>query len=961
MTMKRLSPFIVFIALLSFFHAVPAEAMKISHLRCEYLENPHGIDEKQPRFSWRLESDRRGEKQTAYQILVASDPQPLRANQGDLWDSGKIESEETTHIVYMGKELLSRQPCFWKVRVWDTDGNPSPWSEPATWSMGLLEASDWQANWISFRDETPITASQNELQLPPARYYRKTFSAQKPIRRAMVYATALGVYELHLNGRRISEQMFTPGWSDYRKRVYYNTFDVADFLARGDNAIGVILADGWYSGYLGYGLLVGYGPNQCGRFIYGKTPSFMLQLEIEYEDGSTQINPTDPSWKVSRGPIVQADMLMGETYDARLEQNGWNQIGFDDRKWDNAILAEENGSTKALFHDQAGEREVELGFTPPQQIQSYPSVPIQPTAELRPIEITEPDTGVSIFNMGQNFSGVVRLKAKGPAGTRVQIRHGEMLHPDGRLMTENLRKAKATDVYILRGDDDFEIWSPRFTYHGFQYVELTGLPEKPSFDTITGVVLHSDTPLTGSFECSDAMVNQLFKNVVWTQRSNFFEIPTDCPQRDERFGWTGDAQIYARTATYNADVAAFFTKWLYDLEEAQLPNGAFPDYAPYPMMHGKPNRGFATAWMDAGVICPYTMYQVYGDRRMIARHYDSMKRFMSFRCGNSPDFLGVAIGNGWGDWLSLGQTTSVEYIDTVYFAQSAKYMAEMAAAIGNQEDAAEYSQLYDNIKKAFAKKYLESDGRLTVDTQTAYALALSVDLIPESIREQAANHLVELIHENDNCMSTGFLGTKPLLPVLTAAGYNDLAVRLLQNRKFPSWGYEIENGATSIWERWNSYTKENGFFSVAMNSFSHYSFGAVCEWMFRHLAGIDAETPGYKTISIHPHPPAPDSNPDHKTIDWVKAEYDSIRGKIKSEWKQEQDRFLLNVTIPVNTTAKITIPGSSIDQIRVNDQPISDVAEVRFLNGTNDCLCFSVESGNYQFISLNISKKTKDS
>lgn len=945
---------LTFISLISAIHpaADPIKSnLTPTALRCEYLENPLAIETAAPRLSWMVTSEANDQRQVAYQIAVYPSLQNLNDDKDALWGSGRIASSQTVNIEYTGKPLASRQTCFWKVRVWDQDNNVSAWSEPAQWTMGLLDKSDWKAEWISFKDDAPIAASQKNMEFRPARYYRKTFTAEKSIRRAMAFATALGIYKLQVNGQPASEQRFTPGWSDYHKRVYYNTFDVTNLLKSGENALSAIVADGWYSGYLGYGLLVGYGPNHCGRYIYGKTPSVLIQLEIDYEDGSRETIETNSTWKVSTGPITQADMLMGETYDARLEQKGWSAPGFDDSAWSNAIRAEENGSVKMPFFDQSGEREAELGFQKPAKMQSYPSVPIRPTGELHPTAITEPEKGVYIFNLGQNFSGVVRLKVKGEKGTKIRIRHGEMLHPDGRLMTENLRKAQATDTYILRGDGEFETWTPRFTYHGFQYVELTGLMEKPTLDTVTGIVLHSDTPLASSFECSDPMVNQLFKNIVWTQRSNFFEIPTDCPQRDERFGWTGDAQIYIRTASYNADVAAFYTKWLDDLEEAQLPNGAYPDYAPYPMMHGKPNRGFATAWMDAGIICPYTIYKVYGDRRAIERHYDSMKRFMDFRKKNSPDFLGVDICNGWGDWLSIGSTTPIEYIDTVYFAYSAHLMAEMAAAIGRNDDAREFGALYEKIKEAFVKKYSAEDGKLSIDNQTTYAIALLAGLIPQESREQTAKRLAELIQENDYRMSTGFLGTRPLLPVLTETGHIDLAARLLQSRRFPSWGYEIENGATSIWERWNSYTKDKGFFDVGMNSFSHYSFGAVCEWMFRDLAGIDTEDAGFDVIVIDPNPPAPGSNPEHEAISWVKAEYDSIHGKIKSQWKREADRFMLEIETPANTTAKVYIPAASREKVRVNDRPLTQLKYNELSEQREGRVIVQIGSGKYRFVS----------
>ncbi len=922
----------------------PVSSMMPERLRCEYLAEPLGMDEQEPRLSWIVTSDQRGQKQTAYQIRVASSLELLEKGDCDLWDTAKVSSDETLNIVYKGKALSSGQQCFWQVRVWDKDQQPSEWSPPAHWSMGLLESKDWQADWISFKDDSPLTATREKVVLPPARYYRKQFDAAKQVSRATAYATALGIYELNLNGHPVTDSMFTPGWSDYRKRVYYNTFDVTALLQDGQNALGVTVADGWYSGYLGFGLLVGYGPNKCGRYFYGKTPALRVQLEIEYADGSTETIVSDRTWKTAEGPIREADMLMGEVYDARLELPGWDRPGFDDTQWDSSILARENGSLTAQYHDKAGDKEVELGFIEPEIVQAYPSVPVRPIETIRPIEITEPESGVYIFNMGQNFSGVVELKVRGESGQRIQIRHGEMLHQDGRLMTENLRKARATDVYILKGGSEPEVWRPRFTFHGFQFVELTGLTEKPTLDTVTGIVIHSDTPLTSSFECSDSMVNQLFSNIVWTQRSNFLEIPTDCPQRDERLGWTGDAQIYVRAATYNADVTAFFTKWEQDLVESQRDNGAYPAYAPFPMTHGSRGSAYGTAWMDAGIICPYTIYKAYGDTRIIENNYDSMTKFMDFRRSISPNFQGVLAGNDWGDWLSLSKTP-IEYIDSVYFAYSSDLMAEMAEAIGRDKDAAKYRDWGNKIRAFFDKNYVNEDGSLSINTQTAYAIAIFMEMLPPEKRILAGEHLAELIEKDGNVMSTGFIGTRPLLPALTSVGHHDLAVRLLQNRQYPSWGFEVVNGATTIWERWNSYTKKDGFVA-GMNSFSHYSFGAVCEWMFQSLAGIDTEGPGYKNIVIRPGPPKRRSNPDNKPIQWVNAEYDSIRGKIVSSWRKTWNRFEHKVTIPPNTTAVLYLP---LGKVKESGRKLDDVEGIRVLGQENGRIQLMITSGTYNF------------
>jgi alpha-L-rhamnosidase len=941
--------------------------LDVTHLRCEYRVNPLGIDESAPRLTWRLESMERGAKQTAYQVLVASSAALLKSDTGDLWDSGRVSGHNTVNIAYSGKPLVSRQQCFWKVRVWDGDGDAA-WSQPAFWTMGLLNESDWQAEYISFRDTSPVWKDKDKLFLPPARQYRKEFAAGKEVKRATIHATALGIYELYLNGQRVGDAWFAPGWTDYRQRAYYWTHDVTAKVKSGQNAFAAWLGDGWYSGYIGFGLLTGIGTEGVGRNTYGKTPALMAQLEIEYTDGSRETIVTDKSWKqTGDGPIREGDFLMGEYYDARRATDAWTEAGFDDSEWETAIAASGNASVPATFREfhngkKHGDktpikgRPVDLGFKRPAKLEAFPGVPARVTEEIKPVAITSPTNGVYIFNLGQNFAGVARLKVKGPAGTVIRLRYGEMVYPDGRLMNENYRKARSIDHYVLRGDENGEEWTPRFTFHGFQYVEVSGYPGKPGKDAITGLVLHSDTPLASSFECSDPMANRLFKNVVWTQRANFLDLPTDCPQRDERFGWTGDAQIYVHTATLNADVSAFYTKWLRELMESQRPSGAFPGYAPYPFQHG---WDFGSAWADAGVICPWTIWQAYGDTRVIERCWPNMVAFMDWRKSTSREFLGVAHGNNWGDWLSVGEKTPLDYIDTVYFAYSAKLMSEMAAAIGKSSEAAEYSSLFQNIKAAFGKKYLKPDGALTVDTQTAYATALFMDLIPAGLRTGTGAILARKLRsgqtQDNSGMTTGFLGTRPLLPVLSSVGQHDLAVQHFQSRKFPSWGYEVEQGATTIWERWDSFTKEHGFQgrsgkqNAKMNSFAHYAFGAVCEWMINQLAGIQSGGPGYERIIIRPMPPTPGGNPEHDPIHWVKARHDSIRGPIASEWHQDRGRFELKLEIPANTTATVYLPTSDAEQITESGKPLANVRGVALLRVEDGRAVLTVESGRYRF------------
>ena len=957
-------------------NAGAAQAMSVEGVRCEYLANPLGIDELQPRLSWRVASNRRGARQTAYRILVASCAKQLKGDIGDLWDSGKVIGDQTLNIVYDGKPLESRELCFWKVCVWDESGIPS-WSKTGFWSMGLLHSTDWQADYISFHDTMPVWKDTQRLFLPPAHQYRKEFAATKFVKRATIYATSLGIYELYLNGSRVGNARFAPGWTDYPKSAYYCTYDVTSLVKRGGNAIGAWVADGWYSGYIGFGLLAGLGTERTGRDTYGKTPALMLQLEIEYTDNSREIIPTDKSWReTGGGPIFEADFLMGEAYDARKETLGWAKPGFDDSSWSPAILASANGFAPATFYEYQNPGKlgdspqilgytVDLGFKRPLELRAFPGVPVCPVQEIDPRSLTSPTNGVYIYDLGQNIAGVVRLKVHGSAGTTIRLRYGEQLHADGSLMTENLRKARATDYYVLRGDPRGEIYEPRFTYHGFQYVEVTGYPGKPDLDAITGIVLQSKTPLTSNFECSDPMANRLFKNIVWTQRANFVDLPTDCPQRDERFGWMGDAQIYAHCATLNADVAAFYGKWLREVMGAQRPSGTFPGYCPFPFQAG---WDFGTAWCDAGVICPYAIWQAYDDTRLIQQCWPNMEKFMAWRQISSKNYLGIVHGNDWGDWLSFGPKTPLDYIDTVYYAFTANLMSQMAAAIGKKQEAADYHQIFEHIKTAFDQKYLHSDGSLAVDNETAYALALYMDLVPEELRLKAGKILADKIRGgemNENSgMTTGFLGTRPLLPVLSSVGENDLAVKLFQSQKFPSWGYEVAQGATTVWEHWDSYTKAHGFGGVdgkqnaSMNSFAHYSFGAVCEWMLGDLAGIQSDGPGYDKIIIHPHPPSAGSNPEHTPINWVKAHYDSIHGRITSDWKLIGNTFELQTTIPPCSTATIYLPTSQLKSITESGKPLTTSKGASLLGWEDDCAVIAVGSGEYDFLSQIYPKAT---
>jgi len=781
---------------------------------------------------------------------------------------------------------------------------------PDGWKNAAFDDSAWQnAKPLGHMGVQPWgQVATRTMHLPAPRFLRKAFNIAKPIRRATLYATALGICEMHINGKKVGDEYFTPGWTDYDKRVYYHTWDVTPMLRQGHNAIGTILADGWYAGYIGWG---------HQREHYGSDkPYLKSQLHVEYTDGTTEIIPTNSTWRATTGPILEADFLMGETYDANREMPGWSGAAFDDSAWCPVFVNNDI-------------------VTP---VEAFPGVPVKVFREIKPVAITEPTPGRFVFDMGANFAGFVRLKVRGDRGTKVVMRFAERLNPDGTIYTTNLRGARTIDTYICRGQG-IETWQPRFTFHGFQYVELVGYPGRPAKDAVTGIELTSATPVVGSFECSDPQANQLYTNITQTQRANFIDIPTDCPQRDERLGWTGDAQIYVRTATYNTDVSAFFTKWLVDLEDAQLPNGAFPDVAPRKVAMD----GGVAAWGDAGVICPWTIYQVYGDKRVLETHYNAMARWIDYCKGTTKDLLRPA--TGYGDWLSIKADTPKDVLATAYFAYSTRLMSQIADVLGKTGDAEKYESLFEDIKAAFNKAYVDADGRIKGDTQTVYVLALAFDLLDTRSRLRAEEYLVDNIRQRDWHLSTGFVGTKDLMTTLTAIGRPDVAYRLFANDTFPSWGFSIKHGATSIWERWDGWTPEKGFQDPGMNSFAHYSFGAVAEWMFKTIGGIDTDGPAYRNIIIRPRPGG--------GLTSAKVRYDSINGPIATDWQLSWGSLHLDVTIPPNTVARVYVPASDPDAITEGGIPAHQAIGVEFLRMENNAAVYRVGSGRYRFISKN--------
>jgi len=918
--------------------------------------DPIGFYDSSPVFSWKLPVADGITSQSAYRIIAASKSE-LLPKSPDLWDTGKVISDQSIGIRYAGKPLTSRQEVYWAVMFWDQDGNPSPWSSTANFELGLLANTDWKGNWIRLTDDDQVPEEVNveivkavygilsdpEKQVDvtevlrkrgnrssskkkyivqadnalagrdPAfgasktlsiqyrlngqlksieikegvssdlisgkktsyvpEYFRREFSVNSPVTKARLYITAKGVYEVSLDGTKVGQDFMAPGYTPYHSRIETLCYDVTKQIRKGSHCIGAILGEGWYAGHL-----------MTKKDFYPKVkPYLLVQLELTYEDGRSEMILSDDSWKGTRnGPIRFSGIYDGEIYDARLEMKGWNRIGFDDTSWLPVKTAPVG-------------TEVTLA---PKRHNS-----VRKTEILNPVRVSEPAPGKFVFDLGQNIVGWPILQIPVLKDKTITVRFAEMCETDGTLYTANYRSAKSTDTYTAKADG-IVTWHPSFTFHGFRYVELSGFPEgnQPSKDWVKGAVLHSAFKQTGLFESSHAKLNKLQQNITWGQRGNFLDIPTDCPQRDERLGWTGDAQVFCPTSIFNYDVHSFWASWLESIRLDQTEDGLIPHFVPTTGA-GAGSPG----WGDVAVTAPWDIYVRTGDVTILEDNYEMMKKWTAAYQRQAKGF--IVNRGGFGDWLqphaknTWGGDTPKDLVATAYFGRCARILASVADVLGYKDQSADYRRLHANIKKAFSKKYFDDNGKLTVtDTQTAYLMALGYDLVQPQLIEKVTRNLHKSFIDADRHLRTGFLGTPLIAPVFDRLGYNDVSCELLFKESYPSWFYSINQGATTMWERWNSYSHSDGFGDAGMNSFNHYAYGAIGQWMYERIAGLapNPKYPGYKHFFIQPIPSGP--------LTYAKAELDTPYGIARSGWEKKNDGLLVKATVPPNSTATVIVP-----------------------------------------------------
>ena len=888
-------------------------SMKIVNASCENRINPLGMDVLNPNLSWKLESKIRNKKQTAFQILVSDSKELLRKDTGNLWDSKKQNSEQSIQIKYRGKPLSSGMICYWKVRVWDESGVLSDWSDIATWEMGLLNENDWKADWIYDGKSVP-RSPKKFYEDDPAPLFSYKFKSEKQIEKARLYITGLGYYEASINGKKVGDHVLDPGWTNYSKRIQYSTYNVTDLLNKGGNSIGVMLGNGWFNPLP----LKMFGRFNLRDALPTGRPQFIAQLKIEFTDGTSQTIISNEEWRTHEGPILRNNIYLGEVYDARSEIANWDTFQFDDSKWNNVKIA-----TKKQGRLQA---------------QNQP--PIRITANLKPVKLTEPTAGVYLFDMGQNFSGWAKLKVDVPAGTKIKLRYGELIHKDGSLnvMTSVAGQIKKKnsgspfapevawqeDTYIAKGTG-VEYYTPRFTWHAFRYVEVSGLSEKPKLDAIEGLRLNSDIKRNGSFECSNKLFNEIQNITDWTFMSNIFSVQSDCPHR-ERFGYGGDLAVTSDAFIYNYDMSNFYAKVVRDFQDAALPDGLMTDTAPFVGINY-----CGIGWAFSHPLTLLELYQYYGNISLIEEQYETSRKWFEGVILNND----LIITEGLSDHESLAIIPTSEMVTPLYY-QSAKIMAQLAEIINRTEDVEKYSRLSEQIKKAYLEKFHDKGtGRFAPYTQASQSFALYTGIAPKDEINNAVLELVKNIEEKNGHLTSGIFGTKYSLEVLSENGFAETAAQMVDKKTFPSWGHMIENGATTLWEHWEY--SDNTF------SHNHPMFGSVSEWFYKWVAGIQADPTavGFNKIVIRPQLVS--------NVNWAKGTYNSVHGKISSDWKREGNSFRLEITIPVNTTATIYLPAKNSTGIKEGGSEISQVKDIRLIKSDKGIVVLSVGSGDYSF------------
>jgi len=888
-----------------------------SDLTCEYLHNPLGIDTRRPRFSWRVLHTERGERPAAYQVIVCSSIELAARKIGDLWDSGQVFSDRMAHIRYAGRPLGSRELCFWRVRWRDHLGRMSPFSPRASFEIGLLQKKDWRAQWISMKDPV-FFRSQGTVLLGKYRgdyiqtrtiYLTKEFTAGPAIHKARAYICGLGFYELFINGLKVGDRVLDPAQTDYKKVALYATDDIVPFLSRTNTAV-IILGNGRHIKNFGYG-----------------QPRVICQIEIKYKNGRRQIVATDETWTAGHGPLRENGIYFGEVFDSRLKRI---------QKKGNAVAV--NG--------------------PPLRSQMLP--PIRICRRLKPRKLFCPSPGVSIYDFGQNFAGWVRLRLKGCPGARASLRHAELLHNDGTLNVSPNQNAPAADKFILQGRG-IEFFEPRFTYHGFRYAEVRlegmtperGFPGTPRLIDIEGCVVHTDVKPTGHFRCSQPLLNRIHRNILWGQRSNLMSIPTDCPQRDERQGWLGDAHLSAEEAIFNFDMASFYTKYLRDIRNAQRKNGSLPDTVPPYLGRLYPAD---PAWGSAYITLAWLLYWYYEDRAVLEEHFEGMKKYVNFLAANAEAHILKKLGK-YGDWCPPGsippKKTPVALTSTWFTYHDTLFLSKIAAVLNKREEAFQYARLAQSIKVAFNRKFLEGDQYTALRvspadrsvSQTSNVLPLFLEIVPSGKKEAVLKNLVRsLVDDQDYHLDTGIIGTRYLLDVLDKNGYADVAYRLACQTSYPSWGYMVKEGATTLWERWEKIT------GGGMNSHNHIMLGSVDAWFYKTIAGVRCQAPGWKKILIKP--------PDLPDLEYATCSLQTISGNVEVDWQRKDAALRLDIHIPVGAQAEIHVPllwpGSVLKEngatIYRKEKYFDKIPELEFLGLRSGRLILKTLSGSYRFL-----------